>query len=90
MNKLIYLLEANDNGYGINRELTYFSSEVELDQKKVNQLIRLGNPIAGRVGSWFCDLEEGAKKSGIKIEKLEGFHRITDALEVFKNVEGNY
>jgi hypothetical protein len=86
----IYLFEDHDNGWG-NCYRTYFSSDKELNQELVNEFIRQVNPIAGRMGSSFEDLQEGAEANRIIIKELAGQHKTTGGLAgVFKNIQGNY
>jgi hypothetical protein len=83
----IYLFEAHDNGYGINCDRTYFSSDKPLTQELVDELIKNTNPIAGRVGSNFEDLVEGAAWKLITIRPLKGQHKVENT---FHNIIGNY
>ncbi len=85
-NTYTYLFEAYDNGYG-GCDRTYFTSDSELTQHLVNLCIKSVNHAAGRIGSNFKDLVEGALLKNIHIEKLNGQHRVDG---VFENIQGNY
>ncbi len=90
MREYTYLFEENDNGYGLNCVRTYFSCNKELDQEEVEKLIRFYNGAAGRTGSTFKDLQEGAKKEGIIIEPIKSYLLDKKIDGKFENITGNY